>query len=144
MLTTPWVSRLFVLGLLSFVLAVHLNGGVCAPTITGVSPNTGPTAGGTAVTVTGTNFFAPMTVTFGGVAATNVVVVNGTTLTATTPAHAAGSVDVVVQTCGTANSPPLPNGFTYLAAAAVPTFSPLALAALAGVLALIGALVIRR
>jgi IPT/TIG domain len=144
MSTRPWLARLFVVGLLSIVLAVHIYGGICAPTVTGVSPNTGPTAGGTAVTVTGTNFFAPMTVTFGGVAATNVVVVNGTTLTATTPAHAAGAVDVVVQTCGTTNSPPLPNGFTYQAAAAIPTFSPLTLAALAGILALVGALVIKR
>ncbi len=140
----PWLSRLFFLALLSLVVAVHIYGGICAPTITGVSPNTGPTAGGTAVTITGTNFFAPMTVTFGGVAATNVVVVNGTTLTATTPAHAAGAVDVVVQTCGTANSPPLPNGFTYLAAAAVPTLSPIALVVLAGFLALLGLLVIKR
>ena len=49
------------------------------PTVTSVSPNTGPTAGGTAVTITGTNFAAGATVTFGTAAATNVVVVNATT-----------------------------------------------------------------
>ena len=52
------------------------------------SPNSGPTAGGTAVTITGTNFAAGATVTFGGTAATNVVVVSSTSITATTPAGA--------------------------------------------------------
>ena len=53
-----------------------------APTVTSVCPNSGTTAGGTAVTITGTNFAAGATVTFGGTAATNVVVVNSTTITA--------------------------------------------------------------
>ena len=146
-LTRPWLSRLFVVvGLLFIVLAVKTYAGCATPTVTSVVPNTGSTAGGTSVTINGTNFFNPSTVTFGGVAATNVIVVNSTTITATTPAHAPGPVDVVV-TDGfpcTGISGTLPNGFTYTAGAAVPTFSPVALAALAGILALVGALVIRR
>ena len=55
-----------------------------APTVSSVSPNSGSTAGGTAVTITGTNYAAGATVTFGSTAATNVVVVNSTTITATT------------------------------------------------------------
>ena len=39
---------------------------VVTPTVSSVSPNNGPTAGGTAVTITGTNFAAGATVTFGG------------------------------------------------------------------------------
>ena len=35
------------------------------PTVSSVSPNNGPVAGGTAVTITGTNFAAGATVTFG-------------------------------------------------------------------------------
>ncbi len=66
------------------------------PTVTSVSPNNGPVAGGTAVTITGTNFAAGATVTFGSAAATNVVVVNSTTITATTPAGSAGAVTVTV------------------------------------------------
>ena len=66
---------------------------VVVPTVTSVSPNNGPTAGGTAVTITGTNFAAGATVTFGGTAATNVVVVNSTTITATTPAGQCGCGD---------------------------------------------------
>ncbi len=54
---------------------------VVVPTVSSVSPNNGPVAGGTAVTITGTNFAAGATVTFGGTAATNVVVVNGTQIT---------------------------------------------------------------
>ena len=36
-----------------------------APTVTGVNPNTGPAAGGTTVTITGTNFFVGATASFG-------------------------------------------------------------------------------
>ncbi len=67
------------------------------PTVTNISPSSGPIAGGTAVTITGTNFVAGATVTIGGVAATNVTVVSATQITATTPPRAAGSVDVRVQ-----------------------------------------------
>jgi len=67
-----------------------------APTVASVTPTSGPTAGGTSVTISGTGFAAGATVTFGGTAAMNVVVSNSTTITATTPAHAAGAVDVVV------------------------------------------------
>ena len=49
--------------------------------------------------------------TFGGTAATNVVVVNGTSITATTPAHAAGAVTVTVTVNSQSGS--LSNGFTY-------------------------------
>ena len=59
---------------------------VVPPTVTSVSPNNGSTSGGTAVTITGTNFVSGATVTFGCAAATNVVVVSSTSITATTPA----------------------------------------------------------
>ena len=84
---------------------------VVAPTVSSVSPNSGSTVGGTAVTITGTNFAAGATVTFGSAAATGVTVVNGTTITATTPAHAAGAVTVVVTVNGQSGS--LATGFTY-------------------------------
>src|SRR5580698_8211967 len=47
------------------------------PTVSIVAPNNGPATGGTAVTITGTNFAAGATVAFGEAAAMNVVVVNG-------------------------------------------------------------------
>lgn len=68
-----------------------------APTVTAVNPSTGPTAGGTTITVTGSNFAAGLTtVSVGSGAATNVSVTSPTTLTATTPPGAAGAAPVVV------------------------------------------------
>src|ERR1019366_6849182 len=79
-------------------------------------------AGGTAVTITGTNFAAGATVTFGGTAATNVAVVNGTTITATTPAGRAGAVTVTVTVNGQSGS--LTNGFSYVVPPTVSSVSP--------------------
>ncbi|MCI0343271.1 MAG: IPT/TIG domain-containing protein [Planctomycetales bacterium] len=70
--------------------------GASGPTITSVTPVSGPTAGGTAITITGTNFVTGATVAVGGTAATSVTVVSGTTITAVTPAGAAGPANVVV------------------------------------------------
>lgn len=82
------------------------------PQVSSLNPNSGPTTGGTSVTIAGTNFQSSATVKFGGVAATNVTVGSSTTISATTPAHAAGAVDVLV-TNPDAQSGTLPNGFTY-------------------------------
>lgn len=65
-------------------------------TVTGISPATGDAGGGTAVTLTGTKLYGVTAVTFGGSAATSVVVVSATSVTCVTPAHAAGAVTVVV------------------------------------------------
>jgi acid phosphatase len=85
-----------------------------APTVSGITPNTGPTAGGTSVTINGSNFVAGATVSIGATAATGVIVSNSTTITATTPAHAAGTVNVVVQNPDAQNGT-LTNGFTFTA-----------------------------
>src|SRR5207249_5655162 len=53
-------------------------------TITAIAPTSGAIAGGTSVTITGTNINSGTTVSIGGAAATSVNVVNATTLTATT------------------------------------------------------------
>ncbi|MDQ2784226.1 MAG: IPT/TIG domain-containing protein, partial [Chloroflexota bacterium] len=67
-----------------------------APTVNAILPPSGATLGGTNVTITGTNFRAGASVSFDGVAATNVVVVNATTITAMTPAHQPGTINVTV------------------------------------------------
>lgn len=98
-------------------------GGLPAPTIdgSGISPVSGPETGGTSVTITGTNFVAGSTsVTFGGVAATGVVVNSATSLTCVTPANSVGSCDVVVTVAG-ASSVTAWNSFTYTAIPASPT-----------------------
>ncbi|HLK33201.1 MAG TPA: IPT/TIG domain-containing protein, partial [Terriglobales bacterium] len=82
------------------------------PTLTGVTPNSGDPAGGTAITLAGTNFLSGASVTLGGTAATSVVVVSSTQITAVTPAHAAGAVDVKVLNPDGGNAL-LARGFTY-------------------------------
>jgi len=57
----------------------------------------GPTVGGTSVTIYGSGFAAGATVRFGGTLALNVVVVNSNTITAATPARAAGATTVEVR-----------------------------------------------
>ena len=70
------------------------------PAVTGVSPASGSTLGGTLVTVTGTNLSGATAVKFGSLAATNVTVNSATTVTATTPGEVVGPVDVSVTTPG--------------------------------------------
>jgi hypothetical protein len=68
------------------------------PVVTGVSPRTGPSTGGTRVTITGQQFTGngPVTVRFGGAGASNVVVNSSTSISATSP-PGSGIVDVTVQ-----------------------------------------------
>ncbi|MBS4096767.1 MAG: IPT/TIG domain-containing protein, partial [Sulfuricella sp.] len=93
-----------------------------APTVTGISPSAGPIAGGTAVTITGTNFTGATAVTIGGAAATSISVVNATTITATTPAGTAGAANVTVTTPGGTDTGT--SLFTYAAAPIVTAISP--------------------
>jgi hypothetical protein len=85
------------------------------PTFTTINPASGSSIGNTGVTLTGTNFMGTTGVTFDGIPATSVHVVNNNAVTVVTPAHAAGSVDVVITTPD--GSASLNNGFNYLNAA---------------------------
>jgi len=70
------------------------------PTVTFVSPNTGPATGNTIVTITGTGFTSSgMTVKFGTVTAV-FTYIDTTTIVAVAPAQSAGTVNVVVTTPG--------------------------------------------
>jgi hypothetical protein len=66
------------------------------PTISHIAPDAGSTAGGTVVSITGSNFAPGAVVTIGGVAATDVVVKDSATISARTGAHAVGAASVVV------------------------------------------------
>lgn len=81
------------------------------PVLSGIVPNSGGVAGGTSVVISGTALSGASAVTFGGSAATSFTVDSDTQITAQTPAHAIGSVDVVVTTL--AGSATLANAFTY-------------------------------
>ena len=82
-----------------------------APAVMSISPTSGPASGGTAVTLTGTGFLCSPSVTFGGLAATNVQATSGTSADATTPALAAGLLYDVVLTNGDAQSSTLVDGW---------------------------------
>ncbi len=69
-----------------------------APTVTSVVPGGGSTAGGNTVTINGTHMAPGATVKFGTSAAMSVSFVSPSKLTVHGPAHAAGTVDVTVQT----------------------------------------------
>jgi len=84
---------------------------VSEPTISAVTPNTGTTTGGTAITITGTNLTGASSVRVGSGYATSVVVVNDATVTAVTPADTAGAKNVSVTTAGGIAT--LTGGFTY-------------------------------
>lgn len=75
-----------------------------APTVSAVSPSSGSSSGGTAISITGTNYLAGATVTVGGTNCTNVTVVSSTSITCTTPAGTVGSASVVVTSGGQSNA----------------------------------------
>ena len=68
------------------------------PTITSVSPASGPAAGGQTVTITGTDFVGVTAVAFGATPGVNITVISATELTVVTPAHAAGTAPIRVTT----------------------------------------------
>lgn len=97
-----------------------------APTITAITPNTGPLAGGTAVSVTGTGLRAGTSVTVRGVTLTNVVYWDGDTEIQGNVAAGAvdgdvdaalalgdDSLDVDVAIAGAYGSSTLAGGYTY-------------------------------
>lgn len=84
---------------------------VDAPTVTSVSPSSGPTSGGTAVTLTGTDLATTSSVTVGGIVAP-FAVLNSTTVSVVTPPGDAGATDLVVVTNG--GSSTVVGGFTYV------------------------------
>ncbi len=81
--------------------------------INSITPNVGPSSGGTAVTISGANFSPNSTLTFNGVPADNVKIINSTTIQADSPAQSGpGPADVVVTNPNSASTV-LKNGFTY-------------------------------
>ena len=92
-------------------LLVYKGARYSAPELTSILPTTGAAAGGTVVTLTGTGFTGATAVTFGGTPGTALTVVDDTEITVTTPAHAAGAVDVVVTNPGGTDT--LVGAYTY-------------------------------
>lgn len=85
------------------------------PVISSISPTSGSTAGGTAVTITGTGLTGATSVLFGSVAASGFSVANDTSISATSPAEGAGMVDITVTTPNGTSATGSGDKFTYSA-----------------------------
>jgi len=87
---------------------------VATPTVSGVSPNSGPVSGGALVTITGTNFIDVTAVNFGDTPAYGFTVNGDTSITATSPAaEATDTVDVTVVTVGGTSAITAADQFAY-------------------------------
>ncbi len=86
-----------------------------APVVTEIIPSSGPTTGNIPIIINGDYFYdgTGADVTFGGVSATNITVVNEQTITCTLPANSEGTVDVIVTNPYSETDPAPHQQFTY-------------------------------
>ena len=85
-----------------------------APTLTALSPTSGPPAGGTVVTLTGGSFTGATTVSFGGIPASTFTVNSASSITATAPPGTATSVvGVTVTGPGGTSTVTASDSYTY-------------------------------
>ena len=96
---------------------------VPTPTISSLTPTSGPATGGTSVTITGTNLTGATAVMFGTTTAASYTVTSATSVKAVTKAHAAGKVSVSVTTPGGVATDA--TAFTFTAVTPTPTISSL-------------------
>lgn len=92
------------------------------PVVSAIAPSSGPSSGGTTVTITGTGFGGATAVTFGASSATGFTVNSATQITATAPAGT-GTVDIRVTTAGGTSATSAADQFTYVVAPAIPSLS---------------------
>ena len=85
-----------------------------APAIHTIEPDYGPAAGGTLVTITGSNFRPEVAVLFDGIAASSVTFINSATVTAVTPPNEPGWAELTLIN-GDGKRVSEPTGFEYLA-----------------------------
>jgi hypothetical protein len=99
-------------------------GFVPAPRLTRISTRSGPTSGGTSITITGTGFTGATGVSFGASAAASFTVNSDNSITAVSPAAPAGTVDVTVTTAGGPSATSGADQFTFVAPPTVTGVSP--------------------
>jgi hypothetical protein len=95
----------------AFVAKVHYS---FSPSVTGLSQISGPPSGGTSVVITGVDFQRVTAVTFGGTPAASYHVDSETQITAASPGHALGTVQVQVTAGGMATADTAADDFTYV------------------------------
>jgi len=119
----PLAGAVFVVLLCAVGLEGKAQAQSVPPAVTNVSPNTGPTSGGTSVTITGTNFSGATAVRFGSNAAGSFTVNSATQITATSPAGS-GTVDVTVTNENGTSATSSGDRFTYVPVPAVTNVNP--------------------
>ena len=77
-----------------------IHSSMVAPSISSLTPTSGPGTGGTLVTINGADFPDVTGVSFGGTPGTGINVISTTQLRVQSPPHAPGTVDVTVTTAG--------------------------------------------
>ena len=99
--------------------------GATLPTVTAVAPNSGASAGGASVVITGTNLTGATSVKFGSTPAATFTVNSATQITVTSPAAvSAGTVDITVTTSSGISATSTADQFAYIAAPTVTAVSP--------------------
>jgi hypothetical protein len=94
------------------------------PRLTAISVAVGPSSGGTNVTITGTGFTGATAVDFGATAAAAFTVISDTSITTTSPAAPAGTVDVTVTTGGGTSATSSTDSFRFVAAPTITLLQP--------------------
>jgi YVTN family beta-propeller protein len=94
------------------------------PTVTAVSPKSGPLTAGTSVKITGTGLSSATDVTFGPGKNATILSCTATSCTVTAPAGTAGPADVQVTTSGGTSATVAADQYTYLAVPVVTAIGP--------------------
>ena len=124
---TVWYRSCDTCGNVGSAKAVSVKIDTIPPTLSAISPSSGPSGGGTAVTITGSDFTAGSSVSFLGTGskASNVDVVSPTEITCTSPPGSGRAYVVVTSAAGISSGPPSAAGmFTYIAAPTVTKVDP--------------------
>ena len=124
-LPTPVCGLVGVSGVASRGAHTLAYGGTAAqcPAVSAVSPSSGPAAGATTVTITGTDFTGATAVRFGTANAASFTVASGTSITAVSP-PGTGAVHITVTTPGGTSKSTTADRFVYIAAPTVTAISP--------------------
>ncbi len=110
-------------GAASATFALTNTAATAVPTVTGITPASGPLTGGGSVVITGTALTGATDVHFGSTPANRFTVDSATQITATAPAASAGVVDVTVTTPGGTSATNVATRFTYAQSPATPTIT---------------------
>ncbi len=108
-----------------------------APTVTSVVPNAGPPAGGTVVTINGTNFTTTATVQFGA-NTVPITFISPVQIQATAPAGSIGAVDVRVTTNSGQSATSPDDLFTYTSGPIIASLNPGSAPTSGGTIVIIG------